>query len=67
MEIRILFDSKKEDKNYLVGWGVSYLINNHVLFDAGESENMLFHNMALMNVRPDDIKKIVNEMTEKTL
>ncbi|MEN6616158.1 MAG: MBL fold metallo-hydrolase, partial [Syntrophorhabdus sp.] len=59
MEVKILFDSRKEDKNYLVGWGVSYLINNHVLFDAGESADMLFHNMALMDVRPADIKKIV--------
>ncbi|MBP7529074.1 MAG: MBL fold metallo-hydrolase [Syntrophorhabdaceae bacterium] len=59
MEIKILFDSKKEDIRYFVGWGVSYLMNHDLLFDAGESEDMLFHNMASMNVRPEQIRKIV--------
>ncbi|HBL24649.1 MAG TPA: hypothetical protein DDZ40_11105 [Deltaproteobacteria bacterium] len=59
MEIRILFDSKKEDKGYFTGWGVSYLIDGHVLFDAGENEDILFHNMRSMNVTPDEVKKIV--------
>jgi len=57
MEIRILFDSKKEDKGYFTGWGVSYLIDGHVLFDAGENEDILFHNMRSMNVTPDEVKK----------
>lgn len=59
MEIQILFDSKKEDPRYIAGWGVSYLINRHVLFDAGENEAMLFHNMGLMNIRQHEIQKIV--------
>ncbi len=59
MEIKILFDNKKEDDRYLVGWGVSYLINDDLLFDAGESAEMLFHNMGLMGVRPEQIKRIV--------
>jgi len=59
MEIRILFDNKKEDIRYVVGWGVSYLVNGDILFDAGENEEMLFHNMRLMDIRPDQIKKIV--------
>jgi len=59
MDIRILFDNKKEDDRYLVGWGVSYLINDDLLFDAGESAEMLFHNMGLMGVRPEQIKRIV--------
>ena len=58
MEIKILFDSKKEDLRYIVGWGVSYLVDRHVLFDAGENEDMLFHNMALMNVDQRKIQKI---------
>ncbi|MDD3846216.1 MAG: MBL fold metallo-hydrolase [Syntrophorhabdaceae bacterium] len=59
MEIRILFDSKKEDTGYFAGWGVSYLIDHHILFDAGENEHMLLHNMWSMNVKPDKIDKIV--------
>ncbi len=59
MEIKILFDNKKEDISYFVGWGVSYLIDDHVLFDAGENEDMLFHNMRMMNVKPEKIDRIV--------
>ena len=59
MEIKILFDNKREDVRYLVGWGVSYLVNRNLIFDAGENGDTLFHNMGLMNVRPDQIKKIV--------
>ena len=59
MEIRILFDNRKEDIQYLVGWGVSYLIDNHLLFDAGENADMLFHNMRSMGVRPDLISKVI--------
>jgi len=59
MEIRVVFDNRKEDMHYFAGWGVSYLVNGHVLFDAGESEDMLFHNMRSMNVGPEEIRKIV--------
>lgn len=59
MEIRVLFDNKKKDVRYLTGWGVSYLINKNLLCDAGENEDMLFHNMRSMDIRPEQIKKIV--------
>ncbi len=59
MEIKILFDNKKEDIRYIVGWGVSYLIDNRVLFDAGENGEMLSHNIDLMGVDRKSIKKIV--------
>lgn len=59
MEIRVLFDSRKEDARYLAGWGISYLVNHNLLFDAGESEDMLFHNMGSMDIRPEQVEKIV--------
>ncbi len=59
MEIRILFDNRKEDVRYFAGWGVSFLVDGHVLFDAGENEDMLFHNMRSMNVKPEEIRKVV--------
>ncbi len=59
MNIRILFDNRKQDKGYFAGWGVSYLIDGHILFDAGENEDMLFHNMRSMGVKPEEITKIV--------
>ena len=59
MQIKILFDGKKEDLRYIVGWGVSYLVDRHVLFDAGENGDMLFHNMAWMNVDQHEIQKVV--------
>ena len=59
MEIKILFDRQKLDKNFLAGWGVSYLIGNHLLFDTGETPDCLLHNMSHMNVKIEDIKKVV--------
>ncbi len=59
MEIKILFDRKRLDQNFLAGWGVSYLIGNQILFDTGEAPDCLLHNMGRMNVKVNDIKKVV--------
>lgn len=59
MEIKILFDSKGLDRTFRIGWGVSYLINGHVLFDTGEQSGYLFHNMHSMGVNISDIKAVV--------
>ena len=59
MKVRILFDKDAVNKNFYSGWGVSYLINNAILFDAGEKSNSLFSNMEIMGVRISDIKAVV--------
>ncbi|HET6461120.1 MAG TPA: MBL fold metallo-hydrolase [Syntrophales bacterium] len=59
MEIKIVFDSKGLNRKFRMGWGISYLINGHVLFDTGERSNYLFHNMDRMGINISDIKSVV--------
>ena len=48
MDIKVLFDSRKTSPQLLVGWGVSYFIDNQILFDAGERFMFLSWNMHAM-------------------
>lgn len=59
MRIKILFDSVALDNRFLAGWGVSYLIDNTILFDTGEKSSSLFRNMKNMDVDISDIKTVV--------
>ncbi|MEO0292618.1 MAG: MBL fold metallo-hydrolase [candidate division WOR-3 bacterium] len=58
-ELKILADNYTVDKNLRICWGFSCLINEGILFDTGESEEILEFNMKKLNVLPDRIKKIV--------
>jgi len=55
MRIKVLFDKVALDKNILVGWGVSFLVDDKILFDTGEKGEWLLQNMRSLGV---DIKKI---------
>ena len=59
MQIKILFDSVALDNRFTTGWGVSYLVNNRVLFDTGEKPGKLLKNMKNMDVSISDIDAIV--------
>jgi 7,8-dihydropterin-6-yl-methyl-4-(beta-D-ribofuranosyl)aminobenzene 5'-phosphate synthase len=59
MEIKILFDSKRLNRKFFMGWGGSYLINGQVLFDTGERSSYLFRNMDHMGINISDIKAVV--------
>jgi len=59
MEIKILFDSVALDKGFLTGWGISYLIDNKILFDTGEKSRPLLRNIQNMDVEISDIKAVV--------
>jgi len=56
MEIKILFDKEAIDRSLHAGWGVSFLINQEVLFDTGENGRWLLENMRNLKV---DINKIM--------
>jgi 7,8-dihydropterin-6-yl-methyl-4-(beta-D-ribofuranosyl)aminobenzene 5'-phosphate synthase len=58
-ELKILADNHTADKNLRICWGFSCLINDEVLFDTGESEEILEFNMEKLNILPEKIKKIV--------
>jgi 7,8-dihydropterin-6-yl-methyl-4-(beta-D-ribofuranosyl)aminobenzene 5'-phosphate synthase len=59
MEIKILFDNRRLDHTFLIGWGVSYLVDGHILFDTGERAGALFHNMVRMGASVKDIESVV--------
>jgi 7,8-dihydropterin-6-yl-methyl-4-(beta-D-ribofuranosyl)aminobenzene 5'-phosphate synthase len=59
MEIKILFENRSMDRNFIAGWGVSYLVDNRVLFDTGEKSNYLFNNMDRMGIDISRIQAIV--------
>ncbi len=59
MKIKILFDKDRKDKNLHIGWGISFLINDKILFDTGEKGKWLLENMRSLKVDAGKIKAIV--------
>jgi 7,8-dihydropterin-6-yl-methyl-4-(beta-D-ribofuranosyl)aminobenzene 5'-phosphate synthase len=59
MQIKILFDKITEDKSLHTGWGVSFLINDRILFDTGENGQWLLENMQTLGVEVGKIEAIV--------
>ena len=55
MQIKVLFDKDGINKNLHTGWGVSFLVDDKVLFDTGENGEWLLENMKILGV---DIGKI---------
>jgi len=55
MQIKTIFDKSTLDKNLHTGWGVSFLVDDKILFDTGEKGEWLLENMRSLGV---DIKKI---------
>lgn len=39
MEIKVIFDKDAESKGFNIGWGVSFLVGEDLLFDTGEKGN----------------------------
>ncbi|MCG2726147.1 MAG: MBL fold metallo-hydrolase [Elusimicrobia bacterium] len=59
MDIKIIFDRFTNNKKYLTGWGLSYLIDGKILFDTGENPKPLLKNMKTAGINISDIKTIV--------
>lgn len=59
MQIKILFDSVALDNRFLSGWGVSYLVDDKILFDTGEKSSSLLRNMKNMDVDISNLKTVV--------
>jgi len=55
MKIKVLFDKAALDKNLRTGWGVSFLLDEKILFDTREKGEWLLQNMRSLGV---DINKI---------
>jgi 7,8-dihydropterin-6-yl-methyl-4-(beta-D-ribofuranosyl)aminobenzene 5'-phosphate synthase len=59
MKVQILYDKDSIAKNLRVGWGLSFLIDDKIIFDTGESGRRLLGNMKRLNVDMDKIKMVV--------
>jgi len=55
MKIKVIFDKAASDKQLKTGWGISFLVDEKILFDTGEKGEWLFDNMRDLGV---DINKI---------
>ena len=59
MKVGILFDKDAMTRNLRIGWGVSFLIDEVVLFDTGENGRWLLENMGNLKVNIDKIMTVV--------
>jgi len=59
VKVKILFDKSAKDKNLHVGWGVSFLIDDQILFDTGEKGPWLLENMQTLGVDIGKIEAVV--------
>ena len=55
MRIKVIFDKGALGKKLYTGWGVSFLVDDKILFDTGEKGEWLLENMRSLGI---DIKKI---------
>jgi 7,8-dihydropterin-6-yl-methyl-4-(beta-D-ribofuranosyl)aminobenzene 5'-phosphate synthase len=59
MQIKIIFDKVTEDKFLHAGWGISFLIDDKILFDTGEKGEWLLENMHSLGVNINKIEAVV--------
>ncbi|MBP7088696.1 MAG: MBL fold metallo-hydrolase [Candidatus Omnitrophica bacterium] len=59
MKFKVIFDKDTNNNNYYSGWGVSYLIDNKILFDTGEKSEYTIGNLKKLNVDIGKIEKII--------
>jgi len=59
MDVKILFNSESASKDLSIGWGLSFLIDNRIIFDTGEKEEYLRNNIKRLNVDLSLIESVV--------
>jgi len=59
MNVKILFNGSSLQDGLSVGWGVSFLIDNRILFDTGEKGYLLANNIKKLEINLSDIENIV--------
>ncbi len=59
MQIKILFEKKRPNQNLCTGWGMSFLVDNTILFDTAEDGKMLLNNMQQLAVDIDKLNMVV--------
>ena len=59
MRLRVLFDKEVMSQDFEGGWGVSYLVDDDLLFDTGEKFSYIEKNSKLMGIDLMKITKVV--------
>lgn len=59
MQIKILFDKDTKNQNLHIGWGVSFLLDERILFDTGENGSWLMENVKNLNININKIEAVV--------
>lgn len=59
MKIKILFDKDTKNKNLHIGWGISFLVDEKILFDTGENGRWLLENIKNSKVDINKIEAVV--------
>ncbi len=59
MKVSVLYDKERLDSSYACGWGLSYLIDERILFDTGEKADQLMSNAKNLNADLNKIEKII--------
>ncbi len=59
MRVKVLFDKETCDKKLHTGWGVSFLVNDEIIFDTGEKGEWLLENIDKLKVDIDELKSVV--------
>ena len=59
MKITVIFDSVSARKDLSTGWGVSFIINDKVLFDTGEKGAYLIKNLSALKINTGAIESAV--------
>jgi len=59
MQLEIVCDNRIYDKKLDICWGFSCLINENLLFDTGESEEVLLGNMQKLNIPVKNISTVI--------
>ncbi len=59
MRIKVIFDKGALNKDFYTGWGVSFLIDERILFDTGEKGEWLLHNLSSFDADINKIEAVV--------
>ncbi|GEM_PF-1984262 len=56
MKIRIIFNKDTKNKKLCTGWGISFLVNDKILFDTGENGSWLMENIEILKIKSKGLK-----------
>ncbi|MBU1726425.1 MAG: MBL fold metallo-hydrolase [Candidatus Omnitrophica bacterium] len=59
MNIKVIFDKSALNNDFRTGWGLSFLVDDRVLFDTGEKGEWLLQNLSALGVGIDKIEAVV--------